>query len=127
LAHALFALSIASSWLSPAVAEPLAYVPNEGSGTISIIDTAGDTVVGEMQTGGRPRGIAAGAAVLYVSDLPSGSLKVIDLKNRSVVGQVKLGKSPEGVYLSRDGKAVAVAVEENNSVALVDTATLQVS
>ena len=37
---------------------PLAYVPNEGSGTISIIDTASDTVVGEITTGGKPRGLA---------------------------------------------------------------------
>src|SRR5919106_1315763 len=37
---------------------PLAYVPNEGSGTISIIDTAADAVIGEINTGGKPRGIA---------------------------------------------------------------------
>ncbi|HEY0335831.1 MAG TPA: cytochrome D1 domain-containing protein, partial [Burkholderiales bacterium] len=119
-------LSVLLSGFAPVAAEPFAYVPNEGSGTISIIDTATDAVVGEINTGGRPRGIASGSTTLYFSDLPSGALKVVDLKNRAVTAQVALGKSPEGVYVSRDGKTVAVAVEENNSVALIDTAAMRV-
>ena len=39
-------------------AAPFAYVPNEGSGTISVIDTQTDTVVDEINIGGKPRGIA---------------------------------------------------------------------
>ena len=41
-----------------AAAAPFAYVPNEKSGTISVIDTDGDTVVRTIATGGKPRGIA---------------------------------------------------------------------
>ncbi|MEA3154099.1 MAG: hypothetical protein QOK44_1688, partial [Betaproteobacteria bacterium] len=121
-----FACALALSSVASADAEPYAYVPNEGSGTISIIDTATDATVGEIKTGGRPRGIAASPTLLYFSDLPSSALKVVDLKNRAVTAQVALGKSPEGVYLSRDNKTLSVAVEESNSVALIDTATLQV-
>src|SRR5215216_2724488 len=49
---------------------PLAYVPNEGSGTISIIDTATDTTIGEINTGGKPRGIALSrdGGFMYGSD-----------------------------------------------------------
>src|SRR5829696_2815806 len=59
---------------------PLAYVPNEGLGTISIIDTAGDAVIGEIATGGKPRGLALSrdGRFIYVSDGPSSSLKVVD-------------------------------------------------
>src|SRR4051812_44186410 len=54
----------ASAWLTAiaAAAAPFAYVPNEKSGSISVIDTATDQVVGVLRTGGRPRGIAASLA-----------------------------------------------------------------
>ena len=41
-----------------ATGAPLAYVSNEGSGTISVIDTATDKVAATITTGGKPRGIA---------------------------------------------------------------------
>jgi YVTN family beta-propeller protein len=56
---------------APAAAAPFAYVPNQGSGSISIIDTATDRVVREIPTGGRPCSIAAGSDVIHVSDHPS--------------------------------------------------------
>jgi len=52
-------------WLLPALASsalqaaPFAYVPNEKSGTLSVIDTATDQVVRQIAAGKRPRGIAA--------------------------------------------------------------------
>ncbi|MCB1953525.1 MAG: hypothetical protein KDF61_16140, partial [Rhodocyclaceae bacterium] len=41
-----------------ALAAPLAYVPNEKSGTVSVIDTATDTVTTTLKISERPRGIA---------------------------------------------------------------------
>jgi YVTN family beta-propeller protein len=72
---------------SAAQAAPFAYVPNEKSGTVSVIDTASGAAVRQIAAGKRPR-----------------------------------GSSPEGVNASRDGRWVAVAVEDTNSVALVDAA-----
>ena len=49
------------STVSPAMAQgaapaaPLAYVSNEKSGTISIIDTRTDQVLGELRAGSKPR------------------------------------------------------------------------
>ena len=40
---------------SLALAAPFAYVSNEGSGTVSVIDTSTDAVVDTLQTGGKPR------------------------------------------------------------------------
>src|SRR5438067_913514 len=57
-------------------AEPFAYVPNEGSGTVSVIDTATDRVVAELPGGSKPRGMAVGIDRhwLYVSDQPNNRL-----------------------------------------------------
>ena len=46
---------------SVALAAPMAYVPNEKSGTVSVIDTATDTVVAEIKAGSKPRGLAVSA------------------------------------------------------------------
>ena len=42
----------------PVAAQPIAYVSNEKTGTLTLIDTARDTVVGEIKAGTKPRGMA---------------------------------------------------------------------
>lgn len=105
------------------VASPLAYVANEGSGSLSIIDTASDAVVGEIPAGKKPRGtvITRDGLTAYVSDQPNNRLLVIDLAQRRVSGDIALGESPEGVGLSPDGRWVVAAVEERHEVVFVDT------
>ncbi len=106
-----------------ATAAPFAYVANEKSGTISIIDTATDVLVGTINSGGKPRGqaVSLDGSTLYASE--SNGLLVIDIANRTVSSKIDLGDSPEGVGISADGKWVAVAVEMTNSAALIDTTT----
>jgi len=118
------ALIAASAGATTALAGT-ALVGNENGGTISLIDTRSDEVIGEIKTGGKPRGTAIHAArkLAYVSDQPSNALLVVDLEKRSVVKKVDLGESPEGVYISPDGKLVAAAVELTNSIVFVDTTT----
>ncbi len=112
-----------------AQAAPFAYVPNEGSGTLSVIDIATDQVVGEIAAGKKPRGTVIGAdgRTAYVSDQPNNRLVIVDLARRQASGEVKLGESPEGVGISPDGRWVAVAVEESNDVVFVDTGTQAVA
>ena len=108
-----------------ALAAPFAYVPNEGSGSLSVIDTATDQVVGEIAAGKKPRGIVVSAdgRTVYVSDQPNNQLVVVDIASRKATGVIALGESPEGVGISPDGRWVAAAVEETNDVAFVDTRT----
>jgi YVTN family beta-propeller protein len=113
---------------STAHAEPFAYVPNEGSGNLSIIDIATDSVVGEIPAGSKPRGTAVSpdGQLAWVSDQPGAQLLVIDLQKKTVQDRVPLGESPEGVGRSADGRWVAAAVEERDCVVFVDTATRKV-
>ena len=107
-----------------AMADPAAYAANEKSGTISVIDTVRDVVVGEIRAGVRPRGMAVSldGKRLYVSAQPN-SLLVVDLERRAVRATIDVGESPEGVSLSPDGKWAAAAVELSNGVAFIDTAS----
>ncbi len=111
---------LAGALLAPSVGltAPFAYVPNEKSGTLSIIDTADDTVVAEIKSGDKPRGLAVSkdGKTLYVSDQPNNVLVKIDLEQRTAIGTVELGESPEGVSMSPDGKWDVAASEISNSI-----------
>src|SRR5712671_7157857 len=117
----IFGLTLLAATAS--LAGPLAYVPNEKSGTISVIDTATDRVTEEIKAGDRPRGLVLSrdGKFIYVSNQPR-SLNIIDLATRASAGTIDIGQSPEGVGISPDGKWVVIAVEEGNSVAFIDTA-----
>ena len=110
-----------------AAAAPFAYVPNEGSGTVSVIDTASDQVVANIAAGQKPRGLAISGNWLYVSDQPNNRLQLIDIKKREAGPTIALGESPEGVYVSPDGRWISAAIEESNDVAIIDTQTNQVA
>lgn len=71
-----FASALLGMLVSCAMAAPFAYVPNEESGTISVIDTSTDQVVKEIKAGAKPRGMAASkdGKKLYVSDQPHNAL-----------------------------------------------------
>src|SRR5690349_620942 len=109
-------------FMSAAFAAPFAYVPNEGSGTVSVIDVASDAVVGEIPSGQKPRGIAANrdGSRLFVSDQPANALLVIDTAKRAIASRIALGESPEGVSISPDGELLAAASEVANAVILID-------
>src|SRR3954453_21167845 len=121
LPRALLALLLSLAAIA-ARGAPMAYVPNEGSGTVSVIDTATDKVVRTLRIGTKPRGIAAApdGKRIFVSDQPSGTLLVYDVMRDTEVARIAVGKSPEAVYVARDGKLVSVTVEENDQVALID-------
>jgi YVTN family beta-propeller protein len=117
------AAAILSACAGMALAAPLAYVPNEKSGTISVIDTGTDKVARTIGTGGKPRGVALSpdGATLYASDQASNALLVVELVGGLVRDRIPLGESPEGIDLSRDGVLLAAASEATNGVILLET------
>ena len=123
-----FTAAVLVAFASAAAAAPTAYVPNEGSGDVSVIDTATDKVTGTFKLAQKARGIAVSAdgTRVYLSDQAANALVIVDPQKRVVVGTVPLGDSPEAIYLSPDGKLLAAAIEENDQVLLIDTATLKV-
>ena len=78
---------------SGVLAAPFAYVANEKSGNISVIDIASDTVVATFPAGKRPRGMTSSkdGKVLYVSDQPANALQIVDVGTRKITGKVDSG------------------------------------
>jgi len=119
-------LLLASSISFLSQAAPLAFVSNEGSGTISVIDLATNLVINTMETSGKPRGIYASpnSDFVYATEFTKEQLLKIDVPNQKIIQKSSLGKSPEAIYVSKDGKWITVANEDSNSVSIIDASTL---
>ena len=118
----LFSASVSATW-----AQSRAYATNEGSGSVSIIDTVTDTVVSTIDTGGKPRGLTLckGSQKLFVSEQNSAQLWMIDLVKGDIEQRVQLGESPEAVYCSPDGKWLGVANEGSNSISFIEVKSMK--
>jgi YVTN family beta-propeller protein len=70
-------------------AAPFAYIANSGSDSVSVIDTATNTVVGPpIPVGSTPIGVAVNPAGtrVYVANSGSNSVSVIDTATNTVIG-----------------------------------------
>jgi YVTN family beta-propeller protein len=70
-----------------------AYVTNGNDNTVSVIDTASNTVVATVAVGACSRGVAItpNGTRAYVTNLCSDSVSVIDTSSNTVVATVVLG------------------------------------
>ena len=118
---------IAMLAIGRAECQQYAYVSNEGSASVSVIDTATDKVRYTIKVGDKPAGIVVSPdrSRLYLSSR-TGVLIEHDLYDERDSGRVALGKSPQAFSLSPDGKILSIAVKDDGVVALVDAATLKV-
>ncbi|MEU0674582.1 IPT/TIG domain-containing protein [Streptomyces sp. NPDC006172] len=102
-----------------------AYVANRASNTVSVIDTATDTVTHTIPTGAAPTFVAAGpdGTRMYVSVNTDGLLSVIDTSTNTIVADVAVGAGASVVGVAPDGAHAYVSVQNANLVSVVDTAT----
>ncbi|MGC2225328.1 MAG: YncE family protein [Methylocella sp.] len=113
---------------------PFAYVANEGSGTVSVIDTATipPSVVATVPVAtfpNAPFGVAVtpDGAHAYVANYGfPGTVSVIDTATNTVGATITVGSCTRGVAVTSDGKRVYVANEGDSTVSVIDTATTPV-
>jgi len=111
--------------VSIAGASPFAYIANEESDNISVIDTATDKVKATISVGSNPVGVAINpnGTRVYVANAHSNDVSVIDTATNTVIATVHAGSSPKGIAVNPNGKRVYVANEGSNNVFVIDTAT----
>jgi YVTN family beta-propeller protein len=103
------------------------------SGTVSVIETAGNTVIKTIDVGLHPTGLALSPAGdrLYVTNANSDTVSVISTATDTVVKtlhvggadrgrEALLGSSPNAVTVSPNGRTLYVANASQNAVAVVD-------
>ena len=127
----------------------LAYVTNEDSRNISIIDVGTDSVVATLEVGTRPRGIktSADGRTVYVAlsgspkcpptmpdeeceklsaDKSKDGIAAVDVAMRTVARVLPGGSDPEAFDLSADGTKLYVSNEDAHLASVVDIASGQV-
>src|SRR6266480_4783027 len=113
--------------LSPVVwaGAPQAYITNLNDGTVSVIDTASNTVMATVPVGNFPNGVALtpDGAHVYVANVVDGTVSVIETAGNTVTATVPVGLFPFGVAVTPDGAHVYVANQGGGNVSVIATAS----
>src|SRR5262245_35005582 len=114
--------SVVSLIASQQASAYLAYVSNEKSNTVSVIDTSKWEVVRTIKVGQRPRAIAFTKDQMYVLVTvgDDDTIQIIDVKTNEVVGSLPSGPDPELFIEDPAGKILYVANENDNTVTVID-------
>ncbi|ULE33599.1 Ig-like domain-containing protein [Mycobacterium sp. IDR2000157661] len=101
-----------------------AYVANQGTNTVSVIDMETGAVLGEITVGSAPTNMVASpdGTRLYVTNRSSNSVSVINTTTNTVVGgQIAVGATPESITVSSDGTRLYVANFGSHTVSVINT------
>ena len=99
------------------------YVANYNSNTVSVINTATNTVTATVAVGTHPEAIAVSGGYAYVTNSGSSNVSVINLSTNTVTATIPVdsGSGPYGVAVS-GGYAYVVNVG-SNTVSVINTST----
>lgn len=102
-----------------------AYVANANDNTVSVIDTATNTVTATVPVGRAPVSLALppDGNSLYVVNDGANTVSVVDTATNTVVATVPVGSAPFGIAMSPSGASAYVTNLRGNSVSVIDTAT----
>jgi YVTN family beta-propeller protein len=110
------------------------YVTNSDKNTVSVIDTATNSVTATVNVGNNPYGVAVtlDGKRVYVANSGINTVSVIDTATNKVTATVNVGDNPCGVAVTPDGNKVYVTNSGNysihsNTVSVIDTATNKVT
>ncbi|MFD3422577.1 IPT/TIG domain-containing protein [Streptomyces decoyicus] len=109
--------------LAPGAAR--AYVANRGSNTVSVIDTATDTVSSTIPTGAGPSFVAISPDGTrgYVTVSDDGLVSVIDTATNAIIANIPVASGPAMAAITPDGTRLYVTQQAGNTVSVIDTAT----
>ncbi|MCJ2182649.1 PQQ-dependent catabolism-associated beta-propeller protein [Novosphingobium sp. 1949] len=106
-----------------------AYVSNERSSSVTVVDLASNRVIAEWPVGQRPRGIAMtrdGKYLLICVSLDN-AVEVRDPHSGALIRTLPSGADPEQFFPSHDGRLLFVANEDNAAATAIDLAAGKVA
>jgi YVTN family beta-propeller protein len=95
-------------------------------GDVSIIDTASNTVVGDVPAVGEgPQDVtyAPDGRHFYTANVNDGTVSVVDTETGAVTARIPTGTSPTSVAVTPDGRRAFVTNFDDGTVRLLDTAS----
>ena len=122
--HKLYSIALISAAIilmltSIAGAAPFAYITNSGSNSVSVIDTATNTVTTSISVGNNPWGaaISPDGTKVYIANLNDDNVSVIDPITNIITANVSVGQNagPVGVAVTPDGKKLYVTSSDGTT------------
>jgi YVTN family beta-propeller protein len=110
------------------IARNQAYVVNQGSNTVSVINTTTNAVTGTINVGTSPTAVTATPDVryVYVANSGSGNVTVIDTATNTVRATIKVGSSPQDVAVNPAGTRAYLANFGSGTVSVINTSSNKV-
>src|SRR5262245_52375959 len=105
---------------------PFLYVPNNGSNSVTVIDTPTNTTVPPaIAVGSQPTtaAVRGDESLVYVTNRTGVSVSAIDTRTNAAVATINVGAQPSRVAVSPDGTQAYVTSANGNSVSVINTAT----
>jgi len=113
---------------SASPAESYAYITNNWNSTVSVVNTAMDTIITTIPVGSSPDGVAVSpTGKVYVTNNGDNTISVIDTATNTVTATVLVGSNPDGVAVNPTGTKVYVTNANSDTVSVIDTATNKVT
>ena len=99
-----------------------AYVANYNADTVSVINTADNTLIATITVGTSPYGVAFSpdGTKVYVTNLSGDTVSVINTTTNNVDATITVGTEPYGVAVSPDGTTAYVTNSFSNTVSVID-------
>lgn len=109
-------------------AAPFLYVCNHQGNSLSVIDTATDTIVDTIVVPGEPHdvGFTPDGRHGYVSQYSLGTVTVFDTATKALGATISIGPKPQGVAVKTDGTTAYVTSSFNHTVTAINTTTNQI-
>jgi YVTN family beta-propeller protein len=102
-----------------------AYVVNQTSDSVSMLDVRTREVVDEIPVPPQPThaALSPDGRTLYVTSLYANALAVLDVERRRHMRKIETGYGPYGVTVSADGKKLYVANSLSDTLSIIDVKT----
>ncbi|MCZ6676974.1 MAG: beta-propeller fold lactonase family protein [Candidatus Poribacteria bacterium] len=107
-----------------------AYVTNERNNSVTVINTAADSVIDDISLncntfGCKPIGLAANPlrSEVYVASADSDQINIINTDTNRDVRQLSVGDHPVGCAVSHDGSRLYVTNQRDNTVTVINLDT----
>ncbi|HEY6390811.1 MAG TPA: malectin domain-containing carbohydrate-binding protein [Bryobacteraceae bacterium] len=119
----LFTALVAVLSIGIAVAQPYAYVANISGNSVSVVNTATNTVAATITVPMSPSGVAVtpDGLFVYVASQGANSVSVISTATNTIVATIPVGTTPVQLAITPNGAEVYVVVRGLNQVAVIST------
>ncbi|MBB5868692.1 YVTN family beta-propeller protein [Allocatelliglobosispora scoriae] len=101
-----------------------AYLADEPTATVSVVDTVTEKQVGNPITVGRaPRDLVMNptGTRLFAAGSAASTVSVVDTATNEVIAAPAVGRGPRGLFIRGDGRRLYVANAEAGGVSIIDT------